>query len=131
MFNKFFDPSCFLVVFSTFFRVIAAATVALKFTSPYGFELPRDVAEEMVHSVICNNNIKLLSGKRTKRNSNHNVGMSNQQKCMKNDHERARKCVQDDWMGSSPHFPDKSFKRTFRITKSMVDMLVKHLAKRH
>ena len=57
--------------------------------------------------------------------------MSNQQKRLKYDHERARKCVQDDWMGPSPCFPDKSFERTFQITISMVDVLVNHLVKRY
>ena len=40
-------------------------------------------------------------------------------------------CVRDDWMGPVPRFPDKSFERTFRITRSMVETLVTHLAKKH
>ena len=50
---------------------------------------------------------------------------------MKYDHKWARVCVQDDWMGPVPRFSDKSFKRTFRITRSMVKTLVTHLTKRH
>jgi hypothetical protein len=113
MFHKIFDQSCFLVVFSTFFHVVTAAAVVLTITSPDEFEIPRDVAEEMVLRVIHDNGIRALSGKRSKRGNDHNADMSNKPKQIKYDHERARKCVQDDWMGPIPRFPDKSFEHTF------------------
>jgi hypothetical protein len=80
MFNKIFDQSCFLVVFSAFFHVVAAAAIALTITSPDEFEIPRDVAEEMVLCMIHNNGIRALSGKRSKRGNDHNADMSNEPK---------------------------------------------------
>jgi len=126
-----FDQSWFLVVFSTFFHVVTAAAIVLTIMSPDEFEIPRDVAEEMDLHVIHNNGIRALSGKRSKRGNDHNADMLNKPKWIKYDHERARKCVQDDWMGPIPHFPDKSFGRIFWITRSMVDVLINHLAKRY
>ena len=84
----------------------------------------------MVLRIIHNNDIRLQSGKRSKSSIDHNLEMSNEPKQIKYDHERAGKCVQDNWMGPIHCFPDKSFERTFWITRSMVDMLVNHLAKR-
>ena len=34
----------------------------------------------------------------------------------------------DDWLGSIPRFPDKSFKHTFCIKRAMVDTIINHLA---
>ena len=113
MFNKFFDPSCFLVVFSTFFHVVTAAVVALTITSPDKFEIPRDVVEEMVLGMIRDNGIRALSGKRSKRGNDHKADMLNMPERIKYDHERARKCFQDNWMGPIPRFPAKLFMHTF------------------
>ena len=38
--------------------------------------------------------------------------------------------VLSDWLGEVPHFPDKQFKRTFRIKHHMLDMIINHLAKK-
>ncbi len=132
MSNKpFVNSSYSLVVFLTFFHVVAAAAVMLTITTPDESDIPKAVTEGMVLCMICKNHIKSLSGKRAKSNVNHDTDTSNKHVQIQYNHERAHKCVHDDWMGPISCFPDKSFKCTFRITRSMVDMLVKHMAKRH
>ena len=113
MSNKSVDSSYFLVVFSTFFQVVAAAAVTLAITTPDESDIPRADTEGMVLHVIRENNSKSLSGKRAKTNVNHDPDLSNKRKRIEYDHERARKRVHDDWMGPTPCFPDKSFERTF------------------
>ncbi len=121
-------------MFSTFLRVVAAAAVAITVAStPQGIEVPRDVARDMVDEFIRENNITSLSSKRKQKTANQGNNedtQTNKRQRVNYDHERARVCVQDDWMGPVPRFSDKSFERTFRITRSMVETLVNHLAKR-
>jgi hypothetical protein len=120
------------IVFSTFLRVVAVAAVAFTAASlPEEVEVPRDVARDMVDEFIRENNITSLIEKRGKRTSNPENGTSNKRQRVNYDHERARVCVREDWMGPMPRFSDKSFERTFRITRSMVETLVTHLAKRN
>jgi hypothetical protein len=107
------------------------AAVALTITTPDKSDIPRAVTVGMVLHMIHENNIKSLSGKRAKSNVNHDVDTSNKRNRIEYDHRRARMCFHDDWMGPIPRFPDKLFEHTFQIIRSMVDMLVKHLAKRH
>ena len=59
-------------------------------TPPSEFEIPRNVAEEMVIHMIHNNDIWSQSGKRSKRSTDHNLDMSNEPKQIKYDHKRAR-----------------------------------------
>ena len=119
------------IVFSTFLHVVAAAAVVITAPSlPEDFEVPRDVARDMVDEFIREENITTLNRNRGKRNANQDNAPTNKRQRVKYDHKRARVCMQDDWMGPVPRVSDKSFERTFRITRSMVETLVTHLAKR-
>jgi hypothetical protein len=123
------------IVFSTFLRVVAVAGVVIAAAStPQDIEVPRDIARDMVDEFIREKNITSLNSKSEKSNFNRenqeDTPTNNKRQRVKYDHERARLCVQDDWMGPVPRFSDKSFERTFRITRSMVETLVTHLAKR-
>jgi hypothetical protein len=120
------------IVLSTFLRVVAVAAVAFTAASlPEEFDVPRDVARDMVDEFIRENNITSLIEKRGKRTTNPENCTSNKRKRVNYDHERARVCVREDWMGPMPRFSDKSFERTFRINRSMVETLVTHLAKKN
>jgi hypothetical protein len=45
------------------------------------------------------------------------------------DRRRAEECVMTDWLGDVPRFPDRQFERTFRIKRSMVDIILNNLAR--
>ena len=110
------------IVLSTFLRVLASAALAITAANfPEDVEVPRDVARDMVDEFIREYNITSLNGKRAKGSGEN--GEKTKRQRINYDHERARVCVRDDWMGPVPRFPDKSFQRAFRITRSMVETL--------
>ena len=91
------------IVLSTFLRVVAAAAVAIVAASlPQDIEVPRDVARDMVDEFIREENIMKLNRNRGKRNANQDNAPTNKRQRVNYDHERARVCVQDDWMGPVP-----------------------------
>jgi hypothetical protein len=65
----------------------------------------------MVRETNADKNVLPLLGKR--RNDGHNDEVRKKSSCIKNDRQCAHKCVNDDWMGMNPQFPDRSFEQTF------------------
>jgi hypothetical protein len=63
-------------------------------------EIPHDVVEGMIHVTIMDNNILPLLGKR--RNNVDDDGVRKKSCHIEFDHERALKCVNNDWMGRDP-----------------------------
>ncbi len=45
------------------------------------------------------------------------------------DHDRARQCIHSDWLGPSPFFDDRTFERTFRVTRRVADNILETLAR--
>jgi hypothetical protein len=111
-----------------FLTCINAITVAAAFSTNHTniAEIPHDVVKGMVHETIMDNNVLSLLGKR--RNHVDDDGVRNKSCCIMYDHKHAQKCVNNDWMGLNPQFPDKSFKQMFQINRSMVDEIIINLA---
>lgn len=66
-------------------------------------------------------------GKRRQRTP---TGEKKKRKMIRYDRERAYRCVMDDWLGPVPRFDDKQYERHFRITRSMAQHILQHLAAR-
>ena len=120
------DLTHLVVVFTMLIRIVSVAVVLLSNDGPT--KIPHDVIAEMVRHVIHDHDVQLLSGKRQSSGAT-DLHPTKKWKQIKYDRERAKKCVMDDWLGSIPRFPDKSFERTFRIKHAMVDTIINHLAK--
>jgi hypothetical protein len=126
MINASLNLTSIFVVFLTCINAVAVAAALSTNLTNLG-KIQHDFVEGMVHETITDNNVLPLLGKR--RNDGHNDGVRKKSSCIEYDHECARKCVNDDWMGMNPRFPDRSFKQTLRIKRSMVDEIICNLAK--
>ena len=112
-----------------FTMLICIVSVAAVLLSNDGqTNIPHDFIAEMVRHVICDHDVQPLSGKRQSSNAT-DLHPTKKRKQIKYDKEQAKKCMMDDWLGSIPRFPDKSFKWTFHIKHAMVDTIINHLAK--
>ena len=70
----------------------------------------------------------VLSGSRRRRRSSDGNGL-NKRTRIDWDHNRAKLCVQHDYWGPQPHFPDRQFERVFRITRAIADRVLSAVAR--
>lgn len=115
-----------LVDFIAFLQVlIAFAVIVLLKDVP----IPDDIVREIVVQTIDDHDLPPLSGKCRCRRI-FSPSHSNPPKCarIQYDYKRAEESVFSDWVSPVPRFPDKQFEHTFRIKRSMVDIILNHLA---
>ncbi len=98
-----FDLTHLVVMFAMLIRVVSVAAALLSHDGPT--KIPRDVIAEMVHHVIHDHDVLLLSGKRQSSDAT-DLHPPKKRKQIKYNSERAKKCMMDDWLGSIPRFPD-------------------------
>ena len=124
MINASLDHTSIFVMFLTCINVVAAAAAAALSTNHMSIgEIPHDVVKGMVHKTIMVMDDNVLSLLDARRNHVDDDGVRKKSCHIIYGCEHAQKCVNNDWMGLTPQFPDKSFKRTFQINRSMVDEL--------
>lgn len=123
--SKILDPSLdltsVLVVFAMCLQAVPATAVLVTINSSCP-RILRVVLEEMVFHTNRNQNDTSLSRRKT--HSSNNDKSREKPDCIKYDHERASKCMNNDWMEHILCFPGQSFHRAFQIQRRMVEVIL-------
>ena len=109
--------------------ISAAVVIHCEEQQQDGILPPSDIIREYVDEAIEACGMQSLFGTR-KRGGYEDFGAPAKRKMVKYNRIRAKKCVYEDWMRTTPPpiFDDKQFERTFRLKRAMIDYLVGHLA---
>ena len=100
--------------------ISAAVVIHCEEQQQDGILPPSDIIREYVDEAIEACGMQSLFGTR-KRGGDEDFGAPAKRKMVKYNRIRAKKCVYEDWMRTTPPpiFDDKQFERTFRLKRAM------------